>query len=282
MPEHKSCRNMIFTLNNYSDDEIAIIKTKFKYNYLVFGFEVGEEGTPHLQGYVEFKNSVLFSTLKNKLPRAHWDKRRGTPKEASDYCKKDDKFFEDGEISNQGARSDLDSIREMIASGTPMVDVAEADFLFYCRYNRAFEKYAYLCEERSSQENREIETFFYWGDTFTGKSYEARQIDEKLFSVSEGITGMWWTGYSGQKTVLFDDFRGTIPLHILLKYLDKYPVQVPVHNGYKWLRATKIIITSNLSLDEMYKNCDDRSRDALARRIHNIKFFEKRFIEEKK
>jgi len=276
MSDRKSCRNMCFTINNYTKSDIECVKG-LKWNYLVLGLESGEEGTLHIQGYVELKNSVLFTTLKNKVPRAHWEKRKGTAREASDYCKKEGDFREYGEISNQGGRSDLDEIHTMLANGMSMLEIADSNFEMYCRYNKAYAQYQYLIEERNSTQNRDLEVSYYWGDTGCGKSHKAREENPGLFSVSEGITGMWWTGYNGQTTVLLDDFRGTIPLHILLKYLDKYPVQVPVHCGYKWLRATKIIITSNLAPEELYKNSDERSRNALLRRIKNIEFFDKKF-----
>lgn len=280
MSDRKSCRNMCFTINNYTKQDVVCVKG-LKYNYLILGLEVGEEGTLHIQGYVELKNSVLFSTLKNKVPRAHWEKRKGTAREASDYCEKEGDFRKYGEISNQGTRTDLDEIQTMLANGMSMLEIANSNFEMYCRYNKAYAQYAYLVEERNATQNREISVDLYWGDTETGKSHRAREENPGIFSVSEGITGMWWTGYNGQLSVLFDDFRGTIPLHILLKYLDKYPVQVPVHCGYKWLRATKIVITSNLSLEELYKNADQRSKDALKRRIKNIVFFDEKYSNDK-
>lgn len=280
MTEKKTCRNMCFTINHWTKKEVEVLK-KMKYNYLIYAHEYTEEGEPHLQGYIEFKNSCAFSTLKKKLPRAWWKTRDGTAKQASDYCKKEESFREFGELSEQGRRVDLDNIRTMLDAGESMLTVARGNFQAFCQYNKAFEKYQYLMEEELSQNNREISIDYYWGDTNTGKSHRAREENPGIFSISEGITGMWWTGYRGQEAVLFDDFRGTIPLHILLKYLDKYPVQVPVHCGYKWLRATKIVITSNIALDELYKNTDERSKTALWRRINNIVFFDKQYSNDK-
>jgi len=54
----------------------------------IVGKEVGDSGTPHLQGYLEFKKRVrpigLFHT--NKLI---WDKAKGTKKQNQVYCGKD-------------------------------------------------------------------------------------------------------------------------------------------------------------------------------------------------
>lgn len=72
-----------------------------------------------------------------------------------------------------------------------------------------------------------------------------------------------------------DDFRGCIPIAQLLNILDRYPVQLSVHGGYTWLKATKIIITSNVPVTELYKNVDIESRRALIRRIHRFLVWER-------
>ena len=63
-----------------------------KITHYIYGYEVGEQGTPHIQGYVKFKNQVRFSTMKNKLPRAHIEKARGDPDSNYRYCSKDGDF----------------------------------------------------------------------------------------------------------------------------------------------------------------------------------------------
>jgi len=89
--------NWCFTLNNYDDSEVEAVKA-LKCRYLVFGFEVGKNETPHLQGLICFKSQVSFKSIKKKIPRAHVEPKRGTFEEASNYCKKDGNFFESGEL----------------------------------------------------------------------------------------------------------------------------------------------------------------------------------------
>lgn len=74
-----------FTLNNYTVDELEELK-KVNGKYVI-GFE-GKTATPHLQGYIAFKKKCRPSeSVKNK--RIHWEKRRGTQKEAIAYCQKE-------------------------------------------------------------------------------------------------------------------------------------------------------------------------------------------------
>lgn len=99
-------RNWCFTLNNPTEDEF---KDLFRYdiiNYIVIGHEYcPKTNTPHLQGYVQFKNKMRLITIKNKFnERGHFEKQKGTVEEAINYCKKDGNFYEDGNINKSGVK----------------------------------------------------------------------------------------------------------------------------------------------------------------------------------
>lgn len=80
-------RNWCFTLNNYTREDIDNFISK-EYEYL-FQEETGENGTPHLQGLLMFKNAVAFSKVKSINSKAHWEVCKN--KNASiNYCKKND------------------------------------------------------------------------------------------------------------------------------------------------------------------------------------------------
>lgn len=106
-------KNWVFTLNNYTDEDVAALRG-VRCEYLVFGREVGEDGTPHLQGYVCFQAAVRFTTAKNRInERAHLEVVRGSPEQAATYCKKEGDFEEFGVLpAGQGKRSDLDAFYE--------------------------------------------------------------------------------------------------------------------------------------------------------------------------
>lgn len=81
-------RRWTFTLNNYSMDDIRRVEQR-RCQYLVCGFEVGLNGTPHMQGYVEFKETVMLQTMKNWLPKAHFEKALGSALQNLTYCTKE-------------------------------------------------------------------------------------------------------------------------------------------------------------------------------------------------
>lgn len=78
------------TLNNYTKKEISSIVLKFKpiAHKWIIGKEVGELGTPHLQGFVRFKTKRRPKSVIDNI-RIHWEGAKGTDKENYDYCSKD-------------------------------------------------------------------------------------------------------------------------------------------------------------------------------------------------
>jgi len=52
-------KSWVLTLNNYSDEEYGSLKTGFRkpWDYIL-GKEIGESGTPHIQGYVKFQKKT--------------------------------------------------------------------------------------------------------------------------------------------------------------------------------------------------------------------------------
>jgi len=97
-----------FTLNNWTEPEQEQLRALIlspRVGYLVFGREVGESGTPHLQGYIEFQERLRLNQVREYLPpRAAIFVRRGNGVQASEYCKKENDFEQFGElrISQQG------------------------------------------------------------------------------------------------------------------------------------------------------------------------------------
>lgn len=87
-------RKWCFTLNNYTtmeEEELNVAMSQKNYSY-IYGFEIGDEGTPHLQGYIEHKHDIEFNTLKKMMPRAHIEKAKGTKQQNIDYCSKSGKY----------------------------------------------------------------------------------------------------------------------------------------------------------------------------------------------
>jgi len=82
-----------FTYNNYEESDIELIIGCLEIHSAkyIIGREVGEQGTPHLQCYIEFPKRVRPKGL---LPlfQGHWEKCKGTRTDNTNYCSKDGNF----------------------------------------------------------------------------------------------------------------------------------------------------------------------------------------------
>lgn len=83
-----------FTLNNYTEIELDLIIVACKnenYKYVI-GKEIGEKGTPHLQGYISCEKRIRANEkFKNK--RIHWEICKGSEEDNYVYCTKGGDFI---------------------------------------------------------------------------------------------------------------------------------------------------------------------------------------------
>lgn len=240
-----------FTLNNYTDDDEVLLGGFVECGwatYLVYGREVGDSGTPHLQGYVELPKRLRGSQLKERLGgRVHLERRRGTAEEASEYCEKEGDSLSFGVLSvpEHGRRTDLESIRLRIDAGDSQLQIAEGDFSQWCYHRKSFEAYRSL---RTPPVLRpELKVIVLKGLPGTGKTRYCYATYPDLYrSASPDLK--WFDGYQGEKVVLFDDYRGGADEGFLLQLLDIYPLQVPVKGGFVRFAPDIIFLTSNLDI----------------------------------
>lgn len=89
----KRSRNWAFTWNNYTEDDVkstASWVTQFGFRCVMFGREVGKNGTPHLQGLFVTKTDKSWKQIKELLPPAVHFEAMYKPLEANvTYCSKD-------------------------------------------------------------------------------------------------------------------------------------------------------------------------------------------------
>ena len=86
-------RSWCFTLNNYIEEDIVTLShpkwNNMRAKKICFQEEIGEDSKiPHLQGVVQFEESVSFTTLKIFHPKIHWEKCKSLPASIK-YCSKE-------------------------------------------------------------------------------------------------------------------------------------------------------------------------------------------------
>lgn len=161
-----------WTLNNWTPLERQQILdiNESKVQYLCLAEEVGEQGTPHLQGYIQLKARVKYTTMTNSWPgwtRVHFMQHTmGSDTDNYDYIKGpytkngknkpiNDTFIEKGERINmgrKGARNDLKEIKEAIDRGESYDDICETHFKEAAMYSR-FIKERVQARDSTMQQN---------------------------------------------------------------------------------------------------------------------------------
>lgn len=265
-----SGRNWCFTINNYTDDDLDAIES-WDFNYLIFGREVGEKGTPHLQGYIELGKVARLSGMKKMHDTAHWELRRGTQQQAIDYCKKDNDWQEIGEKANQGKRNDLEALKEEIMNGKSVDEILLENPMAYHQYGRTLKK---LEDLRMRKVWRTEMTTCEWivGPTGSGKSHMAYGGDyqpDKHYVWKNDHD--WQEGYQQQPIVVINDFRGeNIPYEQLLQMVDKWPYWLSRRGEEPRPFTSKhIVITSPLTPEEAYP-AKAKSKDSINQLLRRV------------
>lgn len=261
-------RGYVFTLNNYTENDLVEVQALAETaRYLIFGREVGESGTPHLQGFVYYSNARSWRSVKKYLKRAHIKNARGSPQQNIDYCSKQGNVQEFGDRPKMGDRTDIEECKIVVQQTSSMKAVVEvARSLQGVKMAEMWLKY------KEEPRNWKPEVRWYYGPTGAGKTKAAREwLGENIYTTLD--TGKWWEGYDGHENVLIDDFRKDFcKFHELLKLLDRYEYRVEVKGSSRQLRAKKIAITAPYKPSVVYETREDVGQ--LLRRIDKVFYVE--------
>lgn len=278
VPANKKSRHTLWVLNNWTPDELKLVREYAESvpRYMCWSQEVGENGTPHLQGYVAWENPRSLQKFKAALGgRVHYGDQNGntngTAQQNRNYClgmvekkgfTQNPTFEECGEIPEQGTRTDWQQAVTHLSTGgdIPTVVAAQPQLLPCIR---ALERFQQISNRPL---NRHVDVIILIGKPGTGKSRWAYDNYPDLYSKPEG---QWYDGYIGQKTLLLDDYYGDIPYSQLLKVCDRYPLQVPVKGGFVYAQWTTVIITSNRPIEEWYHVNIDAFRRRISRLVED-------------
>ncbi len=117
-----------------------------------------------------------------------------------------------------------------------------------------------------------------YGPTGAGKT---RLVNDQANAASEATyhknSGKYWSGYNGEKQVIFDDFDGSFELQDFLRWTDRYPVKVKVYHSERELCSTHSYVTSNRAPWMFYLNAPQGDRAGIMRRfvVFKCKWVEK-------
>jgi hypothetical protein len=260
-----------FTINNPVDGDDpgrALEPLTEGIKYAVWQLERGENGTPHWQGFVEWKSrGRRLNGMKALFPRAHLEVSRGTCAQNREYCTKEEGRlegpYEIGECpEGPGSRSDLKAVKRRLDEGASMKDISEEFFSTFVRYHRGLMEYKRM---RVVERNWQTKVRVFYGPTGIGKSFlvkqlaeeEARALGTSVYYLTRTMmhqNGVWWDGYDGHEVVVIDEFEGWICRNVFKLLVNALPMEVQVKGATSvQFVARTIYITSNVKPCEWWK-----------------------------
>jgi hypothetical protein len=133
----------------------------------------------------------------------------------------------------------------------------------------------YKAAHKPSFRNWAMNVSYLYGNTGTGKSqsiFDDYHPDTHYICSRPQNGSIWFDGYTGQDTIIIDDFCHSDYQHMyMLNLLDRYPMQLPIKGGMTQMLAKNIVITSNHSPDTLYRGVPEEHRKAFHRRITTYK-----------
>lgn len=224
----------------------------------------------HWQLYVSFSSQQRLAAVRSKLCGCHWEPSRSAAAEA--YVWKDETAVEGTrfEIGARPFKRNSNTDWEQILNDAKAGNIENVPADVFIRYYRSLTSIS--CDYAvPTGIVKEVSVFH--GRTGTGKSRRA------WFEAGDGAyckdpRTKWWDGYRGEAHVIIDEFRGSIDVAHVLRWLDRYPVRVERKGSSVPLKCTKVWITSNLAPKDWFPELDAQTLEALLRRLTNIIHFE--------
>lgn len=264
-------RGWCFTINNYTElDEHVVFEMAEYAKYVVCGREIGENGTPHLQGFVYFDTLKSFKQMKEIHLEAHWEPMRGTVDQAAEYCKKEGDYYEAGTKPL--------SDKEKGERGKPTIaerwDLAiNGEYRDLPPENIKIYKYIHAMY-RPVADRPDLENVWLCGASGCGKSRWVRENYPVFYSKP---MNKWWDGYDHEEVVVLDDFdpsHAPYLAYYLKIWADYYSFNAEVKGGMMKIRPKTLIVTSQYSIDDCFQTPQDRIAISRRFRVHQIAPFD--------
>jgi len=272
-------RKWCFTLNNYTPEDVEALRKlreDLSIKYLIFGREVGENGTPHLQGFFYAHNAKSFNAAKKTIgDRVHLEACKGTIEQNIAYCAKDNDYEEIGDrpmtAKEKGAaeKTRWEDAWTYAVSGEILNIDAEIRIAHYGKLRKIQKDYM----QKPPDLDATCGVWIY-GSPGVGKSYKARQDYPDAYLKP---CNKWWDGYQAEENVIIDDFdlQHKVLGHHLKIWGDRYSYIAENKGSGFHIRPKNVVITSNYQIGEIFD--DPALIEALKRRykvIHMSKPFD--------
>ena len=241
---------------------------KLDVKYLIFGFEVGDQGTPHLQGYLILKLASRLAAMKKIHSTAHWEVAKGSTDQNYEYCTKSGKFFENGVKpveKGMGEKRRWDDAK--LAAMEGRIDDVPSDI--YLRFYRTLKEIRKDHMVKPPDLAGELTNRWYYGEAGSGKSFRAFSEYPDAYRKR---ANKWWDGYQGEDVVIIDDFDPEVAKYLVChmkQWSDRYAFQAETKGGAMMVRPKMVVVTSQYRIDQCWT--DRETIDAITRRFTSFR-----------
>lgn len=263
--------------------------------YWCMSDEIGlKDGTYHTHIFIACTSGVRFSTMKNRFPKAHFDFVKGTSQQNRDYVFKEGEIWEKSKkketnisdtheewgelpLERKGRRYEYPEIYDLIKQGHSDYEILDQYPDIMPHLEKLDRARMTIIQEEFKNTFRQLEVVYIWGDTGVGKTRYV--MDKYGYENVYRITNRThpFDGYSYQDVITFEEFCGQFKIQEMLNYLDRYPLYLPARYNNKIACYTKVFLTSNIDLKDLYPDIKRRQPKtwlAFVRRIHKVIVFD--------
>lgn len=220
---------------------------------------ISAEGLHHVHMVLEDCKMMRFSAIKKAYCQGmHFEATKGNKAQVEAYINKTGKFEEKGEkivysvsvgelSGNEGKRSELVSISELIQQGLTPRDVLAVNPNYY-KYTQYIKQMYFDKRDSETPFVRDVRVFWHMGESGSGKSYSRSKLVEQVGEDNIYYLTAFGNGafdaYNGQPYLWIEDFKGEMMFGELLRILDVYKAEI--HCRYSNVKALwkEIHITS--------------------------------------
>lgn len=273
--------------------KITEIIQKFSPAYFCMADEIATTGTYHTHIFMYSASPVRFSTIKNRFPTAHIEKAYGSARDNRDYITKSgkwtdtdkaetsvpDTFQEWGDIPAEKEEQAPEMYRliQDLRAGKSVMEIIEDSPNLAFRIREIEMLRQTILTEKYSVELRKVEVTYLYGSSGAGKTWGIFQQNDprEICRITDygGRNGVRFDAYQCQDILVLEEFHSQIPISAMLNYLDIYPLTLPARYTDRVACYTKVYLTSNLPLEEQYRDIQRYQMEtwrAFLRRIQNV------------
>lgn len=234
--------------------------------------ELSDTGTPHIHVFFFAPGKKRFSVLKKMFPKAHIEAAYGSCLENRAYIEKSGKweddhkadtkvegsFWEYGMLPSERAEKEpeMAAIMEMLEDGATTPEIVKEYPKYALRTRRIDELKETLQHATYDRVVRDVTVTYIVGPEIVDKfaiicsRHEMKNVFRLAYYPAHKQAPSF-DAYNGQSVMVFDHFRGQIPLDTMLYLLSKYPVKLPARYMDKTACYSNVYILSDVFPEEL-------------------------------